>query len=178
MTELSGSIADIVLLTYSLSPALMTSHGRHILHQGCSISSVGWWVQKIWGKGPPTGDRPPRKKLPNLQFCHFVPHSGQSVAKTLATGGKVCRVCTVLGTIGCRRAKFGPSSPYGCGDVHAQPSGVSAILDNDEQLQSHVPTYAEDIAGTSLRHYLEQEVVYLLPHTQLRPRRVFKWLTL
>jgi len=38
MTELSGSIAGIFLLSYSLSSALMTSHQRHSLHLSLNYS--------------------------------------------------------------------------------------------------------------------------------------------
>jgi len=49
-------------------------------------------AQKIWGNGPPTGRRAPWKKVPNLQFCHFGPYSGQRVAETLWNVGKLFTV--------------------------------------------------------------------------------------
>ena len=49
-------------------------------------------AQKIWGKGPPAGRRAPWKKVPNLQFCHFGPYSGQRVAQTLSNVGKLFTV--------------------------------------------------------------------------------------
>jgi len=42
VSELSGSIADIVLLTYSLSSVLMTSHRRHSLRL-----SLNWSRQSL-----------------------------------------------------------------------------------------------------------------------------------
>jgi len=46
MTKLSGSIADIFLLTYSLSSALMTSHRRHRLSIAeLKQAIVGAWQQ-------------------------------------------------------------------------------------------------------------------------------------
>ena len=49
-------------------------------------------AEKVWGKGPPTGRRAPRNKVPNLQFCHFGTFSGQCVAQTLTNVGKLFTV--------------------------------------------------------------------------------------
>jgi len=51
MTELSESITDILLLTYSLSSALMTSHQRHSLRQQLSQAfidkSINKWRRRL-----------------------------------------------------------------------------------------------------------------------------------
>jgi len=49
-------------------------------------------AEKVWGKGPPTGRKAPRKKVPNLQVCHFGPFSGQRVPQTLTNVGKLFTV--------------------------------------------------------------------------------------
>jgi len=50
------------------------------------------WQEKFGGRGPLEGAGPTGKKLPNMQFCHFVPFSGQRVAQTFSNVGKLFTV--------------------------------------------------------------------------------------
>jgi len=118
-------------------------------------------MQEVWGKGPPTGRRAPRKKVPNLQFCHFGPYSAPPCSLYLdecwqCFYGVLYYVQCALGLpslapLALRVGKMWTPEHRGERDTRKRSE--------TGELRRRVPTSAEDIADVFLHLDVVPEVV-------------------